>query len=88
MEYEPETKDARRPKTQTADHIVRSRCLLYSPSPGVSQLYNQASDPQQLDNVMQKHSDVAKDTHQLLVKFMHETNVPDRLLQPRLELRL
>ena len=62
--------------------------LLYSPAPGVSQLYNLASDPQQLDNVIERHTDVAKDIHQLLVEFMRETNVPDRLLEPRLELRL
>ena len=39
------------------------------------------SDPKQLNNVIGTH-------HQLLVKFMHETKVPDRLLKPRLELRL
>ena len=62
--------------------------LLYSPAPGVSQLYNLASDPRQLDNVIDRHADVARDVHRLLVEFMRETRVPDRLLGPRLELRL
>ena len=70
--------------TVTAEHW----CLLYSPAPGVSQLYNLASDPQQLDNVIGRHTDIAKDIHRLLVGFMRETKVPDRLLRPRLELRL
>ena len=70
--------------TVTAGHWS----LLYSPAPGVSQLYNLASDPQQLDNVIEGHMDVAKEIHQHLVEFMRETKVPDRLLRPRLELRI
>ena len=62
--------------------------LLYSPVPGVSQLYNLNSDPQQLDNVIASRMDVASEIHQTLVRFMRETKVPDRLLQPRLELRI
>ncbi len=62
--------------------------LLYSPAPGVSQLYNLNTDPQQLDNVIARHTDVAGDIHRLLVEFMRENEVPERLLQPRLELRL
>ena len=30
----------------------------------------------------------ATEIHQTLVRFMRETKVPDRLLQPRLELRI
>ena len=62
--------------------------LLYSPALGVSQLYNLNTDPQQLDNVIARHTDVAGDIHRLLVEFMRENEVPERLLQPRLELRL
>ena len=62
--------------------------LLYSPAPGVSQLYNLNTDPQQLDNVIDRHTDIAGDIHKLLVDFMRENEVPERLLQPRLELRL
>ena len=62
--------------------------LLYSPAPGVSQLYNLNTDPQQLDNVIERHTDIAGDIHKLLVDFMRENESPERLLQPRLELRL
>ena len=62
--------------------------LLYSPQEGLSELYNLNSDPKQLNNVIGTHIDEAREIHQLLVKFMHETKVPDRLLKPRLELRL
>jgi hypothetical protein len=38
--------------------------------------------------VIGNHKDVAGELHQLLVKFMRETNVPERLMRPRLELRV
>ena len=62
--------------------------LLYSPEAGVSQLYNLNNDPHQLENVIESHMDVAGDIHRLLLEFMRETEVPARLLQPRLELRM
>ena len=62
--------------------------LLYSPEPGVSQLYNLNADPHQLENVIERHMDLAGELHKLLVEFMHETEVPERLLKPRLELRM
>ena len=61
--------------------------LLYSPPEGLSELYNLSSDPNQLKNVIGAHTDDAREIHQLLVKFMRETEVPDRILKPRLELR-
>ena len=61
--------------------------LLYSPEEGRSELFNLKSDPNQLNNVIGTHIDEAREVHKLLVKFMRETNVPDRLLKPRLELR-
>ncbi len=61
--------------------------LLYSPEEGLLELYNLNSDPKQLNNVIGTHIDEAREIHQLLVEFMHETKVPDRLLKPRLELR-
>ena len=70
--------------TVTAGHWS----LLYSPDPGVSQLYHLASDPQQLDNVIEMNLDKAREMHRLLVEFMRENDVPERLLQPRLELRM
>ena len=62
--------------------------LLYSPEPGVSQLYNLNADPHQLDNVIEGDMDFAGELHKLLVEFMRETEVPERLLKPRLELRM
>ena len=62
--------------------------LLYSTEPGVSQLYNLNADPHQLDNVIERHMGVAGEMHRLLVEFMRETEVPERLLQPRLDLRM
>ena len=62
--------------------------LLYSPEPGVSQLYNLNADPHQLENVIERHMDLAGELHKLLVEFMHDTEVPERLLEPRLELRM
>ena len=46
------------------------------------------SDPNQLRNAIEAHRDDASAIHQLLVPFMGETEVPDRLLRPRLELRI
>ena len=62
--------------------------LLYSPEPGVSQLYDLGADPRQFDNVIESHMDIAGEMHRLLVEFMRENEVPQRLLQPRLELRM
>lgn len=62
--------------------------LLFRPEPGRSELYHLPSDPAQAHNVIQDHHQVAKDIHQLLLRFMRETDVPDRLLEPRRELRL
>ena len=62
--------------------------LLYSPQAGLSELYNLVSDPNQLENVIGTHRNDAREIHRFLVDFMHETNVPERLLQPRLELRV
>ena len=62
--------------------------LLYSPLPGASKLYDLTADPKQSDNVIEPHMDVASELHQKLVRFMRETQVPDRLLAPRLELRM
>ena len=62
--------------------------LLYSPLEGVSKLYNLTTDPTQANNVIEKHMEVAGELHQMLVGFMRETEVPERLQKPRLELRI
>ena len=62
--------------------------LLYSVDEGMSQLYHVRSDPSQLENVISGNGAAARDVHEHLVRFMRETNLPDTLLKPRLELRL
>ena len=62
--------------------------LLYNTEPGMSELYNLKSDPKQEKNVIKEQPEKAKELHQLLVKYMRETNISEHLLKPRLELRL
>ena len=62
--------------------------LLYSPELGVSKLYNLDVDPNQVDDVIEKNMDVAVELHRSLVEFMRATEVPERLLRPRLEIRM
>ena len=62
--------------------------LLYSPEAGMSQLYDLTADPQQGNNLIGKNPEAARELHRMLVGFMRETGVPDRLLRPRLELRI
>ena len=46
------------------------------------------TDAVETDNVISRNPDVAAELHRLLVKFMAETNVPRRLVEPRLELKI
>jgi len=62
--------------------------LLYRVEKGDSWLYHLPSDPMQEKNVINEHTDVAREIHQLLVKFLRENNLEPRLLELRLELRL
>ncbi len=86
---------------QLVDHLLR-KCvtpsiatvttdewsLLDDPIAGGSELYNLRFDANQEKNVIADHMDVARSLHQNLVRFMHETKLPKRLLEPRLELRM
>jgi len=86
---------------QLVDHLLR-KCvvpsmttittdewsLLHDCEPGGTELYNLKSDPEQKNNVIVQNTDVARDLHKYLVEFMRNTNVPERLQEPRLELRL
>ncbi len=62
--------------------------LIYEVDPGLSELYHLPSDPTQEKNIIGERPEVARELHQMLVKFMRETNVATRLVEPRLELRL
>jgi len=86
---------------QLVDHILR-KCvvpsmatvtneewsLLHDCEPGGSELYNLKADPDQQNNVIGEHPDIARELHKYLVDFMRETNVPQRLQEPRLELNI
>lgn len=62
--------------------------LLYDTAEGGSELYNLQDDPGQEHDVIDHNRDVAKELHGLLLKHLRETNVEDRLIEPRKELRL
>ena len=62
--------------------------LLYSPQDGVPELYHLPSGPSQVRNAIGTPKDIAGEIHQFLVRFMRETGLPERLLTPRLELRM
>jgi arylsulfatase A-like enzyme len=62
--------------------------LLYSVEEGLSELYDLSSDPSQQKNVISSNVEVAGEIHRYLVDFMRKTNLPERLLKSRLELRI
>ncbi len=75
-------------KDSTATIYTDKWSLLFTTEPGLSELFNLKSDPKQEKNIITKNTEIAGELHQLLVKFMCETNVPARMLEPRMELRL
>ncbi len=62
--------------------------FLYAVEEGMSELYDLSSDPAQENNVIAGNADVARGIHRDLVDFMRRTNLPERLLKSRLELRI
>jgi arylsulfatase A-like enzyme len=79
-----------RPALMGSDTTVTTSewSLLYSTEPEQSWLYHLPSDAKQGKNVIDKHPDIAKELHQLLIKFMYDYNLSPELRDPRLELRL
>ncbi len=73
-------------RDSTATVTTDEWSLLYDVAPGLSELYNLSSDPGQEKNVISRHPDMARELHQLLVEFMRETHLPERLMDRRLEL--
>ena len=71
-------------------HVVTTDewSLLYCVVPGVSELFHLATDPNQEKNVINEHPEVARELHQLLVKFMADHKVDPKLREARSELRL
>jgi len=62
--------------------------LIYSLTPGRSELYHLAADPYQERNVIAERPDIARELHGRLVDFMRQTHVAPALLEPRLALRM
>jgi arylsulfatase A-like enzyme len=62
--------------------------LIYDVEPGFSELYNIKSDPKQEKNVINEHSDTAREIHTFFCDFMKETKMAEYLVKPRLTLWL
>jgi arylsulfatase A-like enzyme len=62
--------------------------LLYSPTPGRSELFHLPTDPRQERNVIGVHAGVARDHHRMLLDFLDQSRVPARLVEPRRVLRM
>ena len=56
--------------------------------PDEPRLYHLPSDPKQEKNVINENPEVARELHQMLVKFMYDYNLSPELRDPRLELKL
>jgi len=85
--------------TRTFDHLARKFhaspvttvtagrwSLLDSMDAGTSTLHDLEADPVQERDVIGEHPDIARELHGHLVAFLRETEVPERLLAPRLHL--
>jgi arylsulfatase A-like enzyme len=75
-------------KDSTATVTTPEWALLYTTDAGLSELYNLKTDPKQEKNIIREHPDKANELHQLLIKFMRENNMPDKLINPRLHLEI
>jgi arylsulfatase A-like enzyme len=62
--------------------------LLYEVDPNRPELYHLKVDPEQKNNVIYQYPDKARELHQILVKFMGDTKVQKRMMEPRLHLRI
>jgi arylsulfatase A-like enzyme len=82
--------DGQERQTEGSDTTITTGewSLLYYPEPGQSWLYHLPSDPKQEKNIIYEHPEIAKELHQILVKFMYDTNLSPELRDPRLELKL
>ena len=76
--------------TQYSDATVTTDewSLFYNVEERQSWLYHLPSDPKEEKDIINERPEVARELHQLLVKFMRENNLAPHLLEPRLELRL
>lgn len=72
------------PTTVTTDEWS----LIYSPEPGMSELFHLPTDPHQQVNRISEEFDLARDVHATLLEFMRKIDVPEELQRTRAELRL
>lgn len=72
------------PTTVTTDEWS----LVYTPEPGMSELFHLPSDPRQENNRIASDFGVAEEVHATLLDFMAEIDVPLELRKTRSELRL
>jgi arylsulfatase A-like enzyme len=72
------------PTTVTTDEWS----LVYSPDPGMSELFHLPSDPGQANNRISSDFEVAKSIHATLLDFMKKIGVPKELQRTRGELRI
>ena len=62
--------------------------LLFDTEPGGSELYNLKDDPKQEKNVINQHTDVARELHGLFIRYLKDVGLSPVKLEPRLELKL
>lgn len=62
--------------------------LIYTPDPGLSELYHLPTDPGQNNNVIGQNLDTAHGHHSMLLEFMKTTGVPESLIRSRRNLEL
>ena len=75
-------------KDSTATVTTDEWTLLYNTEPGLSELYHLPSDRRQEKNIISDRPDVAHELHQLLIKYMRETDISSNVLERRFELRI
>ena len=82
--------DVERPLAAVAPTTVSTDewSLVYSPDPGMSELFNIRTDPNQLDNCIADNVEIARDIHATLLGFMQDIGVPEELRKTRAELEL
>ncbi len=62
--------------------------LLHSVEPGRSELFRLTDDPSQKHDVIDRHTEIARELHGILIEFMRQGDVSDHLVRPRLELNI
>ena len=67
---------------------TRNWSLLYAAEGEDSELYNLKEDPNQRENVIEDHFDIAEELHKNFLKVLESSRVDQRLLEPRRKISL